>query len=278
MGNKLPYMQFYPSDWLSDTRLLTVSAKAAWIDTIATLWNTDPRGILTETNDAWCRIWSGAVPESAVPSVMEELQKVAIVIRRSDMSWTIASRRLIRDEIERERSRESKRPDDKRQQPYREFIRHFLPEYFRGSSLKIPDDIPEDSRRIPGNLPEHSRTIPGDKLETRDQTKHPHPARARGAVSGGLEPKISRILSAFNIGTDPAMIGRTAMDEFLSQPQFLEDAAIEVIRQKAPAWMDQDWIRDVSPRLVAKHLAEIYNYQPKTEVTSNAADKYENGF
>ena len=42
---ELPYMQFYPTDWLADTRMLTASAKGVWIDTLADLWSAPERGL-----------------------------------------------------------------------------------------------------------------------------------------------------------------------------------------------------------------------------------------
>lgn len=43
---KLPFMQFYPQDWLIDTRCLTPSEKAIWIDVLCFMWIQEKRGIL----------------------------------------------------------------------------------------------------------------------------------------------------------------------------------------------------------------------------------------
>ena len=41
---KLPFMQFYPNDWLLDTRILTDEEKAVWIDLICFMWLKTERG------------------------------------------------------------------------------------------------------------------------------------------------------------------------------------------------------------------------------------------
>ena len=32
MANKMPFMQFYPIDWSIDTRILSLSARGAWLE------------------------------------------------------------------------------------------------------------------------------------------------------------------------------------------------------------------------------------------------------
>lgn len=165
---ELPYMQFYPADWLADTRMLTASAKGVWIDTLAALWNAPERGFLKRTERAWGRLW-GVEPER-VPQLLEELEDVASVWRDAD-GVTIASRRMIREEIERERSRNSKRPEERRDWSYRETVSRLLPGLLPEPSPKPPADLPEDSRRIPGERPE-ARNQSG-KLHNHAPAKEP---------------------------------------------------------------------------------------------------------
>jgi len=147
----LPYMQFYPTDWLADTRMLTASAKGVWIDTLAALWNAPERGFLKRTERAWGRLW-GVEPER-VPQLLEELEDVAEVRRDAD-GVMIASRRMIREEVERERSRNSKRPEEKRDWSFRAIVSRLLPGLLPETSQVPPSDLPEDSRRVPGERPE----------------------------------------------------------------------------------------------------------------------------
>lgn len=141
---KLPYMQFFPTDWLADTRMLTPSAKGIWIDTLADLWSAPERGLREASEREWARLW-GVEPER-VSDLVDQLGNVAGIRREGsgkNPRILIFSRRLIRDEAERERSRESKKPVESRNFPYRDLV-----------SRKIPGFFPEDSRKIPGDIPE----------------------------------------------------------------------------------------------------------------------------
>ena len=187
---ELPYMQFFPADWLADTRMLTASAKGVWIDTLAALWNAPERGFLKRTERAWGRLW-GVEPER-VPQLLEELEDVAEVRRDGD-GVMIASRRMIREEIERERSRNSKRAEGKRDWSYRATISRTLPGLLPDHSPPAPADLPEDSRRIPGDIPEardQSSKLPSKAgaIPTMDEVKRyaasaPVPISAECAVA-----------------------------------------------------------------------------------------------
>lgn len=196
-------MQFYPADWLAATRLLTVRAKGAWIDTIALMWDSSCRGVITEDEEALSRLWG--IRSDDVPSILSELRKVAIVIRNSDMSWTIASRRIVRDELERERSRESKRPERERQYPFRQFVADVLSEHFAPSSLIIPGTIPDHSRGSPASFPGDSRTNPGDIPETRSQSNDSLSARGREASEDCAEIPPVTLESAISRGEEMAI-------------------------------------------------------------------------
>lgn len=170
---ELPYMQFFPADWLADTRMLTASAKGVWIDTLAALWNAPERGFLNRTERAWGRLW-GVEPER-VPQLLEELEDVAEV-RRDGEGVMIASRRMIREEIERERSRNSKRAEDKRDWSYRATVSRVLPGLLPEHSHAPPADLPEDSRRFPGDIPETRDQ--SSKLPSKAPASEPPPASA----------------------------------------------------------------------------------------------------
>lgn len=170
---ELPYMQFFPADWLADTRMLTASAKGVWIDTLADLWSAPERGLREASEREWARLW-GVEPER-VHDLLRELGKVA-GIRREGERVTIYSRRIIREELERERSRNSKRTEDKREWSYRESMTSKVPELFPDVSRKVPGDFPPDSRRIPGDIPE-TRDQSG-KLPNKAPASEPPPPSA----------------------------------------------------------------------------------------------------
>ncbi len=41
---KLPFMQFYPADWIRDTRQLKPAVRGYWIDLLCAMWNSPTRG------------------------------------------------------------------------------------------------------------------------------------------------------------------------------------------------------------------------------------------
>ena len=159
-------MQFYPTDWLADTRMLTASAKGVWIDSLAALWNAPERGFLKMPERAWGRLWG--VESERIPDLLDELGTVA-EIHVEGGSVTIGSRRMIKEEVERERSRNSKKAKERQIWAYRALVSRLFPALFPNDSGEVPEKLPPDSRKPPGEFPENSRPIPGDIPETRNQ-------------------------------------------------------------------------------------------------------------
>jgi len=100
--SKLPYMQFFPSDWLRDTKVLSPEAKAVWIDILALAWNEPERGVYKRPIPAFCR--EHQLDGERGPSILEELKLVATVTI-SNHCVTVISRRMIKEEKHRESNR-----------------------------------------------------------------------------------------------------------------------------------------------------------------------------
>ena len=64
-------MQFYPADWLGDTRSLSLAAKGAWIDILCILHSSTTRGERTLSLIEWSRIMGASLEQSV--SVIDEL-------------------------------------------------------------------------------------------------------------------------------------------------------------------------------------------------------------
>lgn len=98
---KLPYMQFFPADYLRDTRCLSLAARGVWMDVLCALWNAPKRGQKTLTLEGW----AGEIgkPEVEVSAYLLDLESNGIgkFIHETDGKLTIISRRMIRDERER---------------------------------------------------------------------------------------------------------------------------------------------------------------------------------
>lgn len=102
---KLPFIQFFPSDYMRDTRALSLAAKGGWVDVMCMLHGSSTRGTMTLPVVGWARVMGATVDQSA--AVIDELDamKVAEVIRTGNGDVTISSRRMLRDAITREQTR-----------------------------------------------------------------------------------------------------------------------------------------------------------------------------
>jgi hypothetical protein len=102
----LPFMQFYPTDHIRDTRALTLPAKGAWFEILCQLHCAEQRGRLSLTLEAWGRL-VGATTEEAgrVIAELEELRIADIVRDDGNGKVTITCRRMLRELITREQTR-----------------------------------------------------------------------------------------------------------------------------------------------------------------------------
>ena len=73
----IPSFPFYPNDWIRDTRALSLAAKGAWIDLIASAWNAQNRGALELPLQGYARL-IGATVEQTV-AVLTELIDLGIL-------------------------------------------------------------------------------------------------------------------------------------------------------------------------------------------------------
>jgi len=55
---KAPAFQFYPGDWIQDTRILTPMTRGIWIDMLCFMWRSEERGKLSGTECQLARILS----------------------------------------------------------------------------------------------------------------------------------------------------------------------------------------------------------------------------
>ena len=103
--SKLPFLQFYPADYLVDTRVLTLSARGAWIDIICVLHSSSTRGSRKFPARGWARIMG--VPEADFLSALREIDdmKVGDVMRDGNGDVTLTCRRMMNESITRTQTR-----------------------------------------------------------------------------------------------------------------------------------------------------------------------------
>lgn len=116
--SKLPFMQFYPADWLQDTQILSLEAQGAWIKILCALHAASERGRKTSATRQWQQ-FLGYPEDDRALLLLGELQEVADIDARDQdgnasnlsnaVEITISSRRMIRDEVKRNQELERKR-------------------------------------------------------------------------------------------------------------------------------------------------------------------------
>lgn len=98
---KLPWMQFYPADYLLDTQLLSPVSRGIWMDLICHLWRAEPRGTMTLSREHWARLLRCTVKEAthALDELLSHGICNAVTLGNGDV--TLSSRRLVREEKRR---------------------------------------------------------------------------------------------------------------------------------------------------------------------------------
>lgn len=93
----LPYMKFFPADWLADCDVLSMSARGAWITFICKAWQARS-GSVTLKIAQWSRVF-GATNAEQAERVIAEIEdcEVGEVMRDACGRITLASKRIQRD-------------------------------------------------------------------------------------------------------------------------------------------------------------------------------------
>lgn len=93
----LPYMQLYPSDWLSDCQVLSIASRGAWQTIICKAWISSNRGVVSLKIAAFARLF-GSTIEEALEAILEiEEMGIADISRLEDGRIEIVCRRIVRD-------------------------------------------------------------------------------------------------------------------------------------------------------------------------------------
>ena len=102
---KNPAFQFYPNDWSRDLEEHPLEIEGAWIRLCCKLWWSDTRGKMTRTMTQWARILRES--ESDTDRILDylEKQKIGDINRNGNGDVTVMSRRMLKDEKEKELTR-----------------------------------------------------------------------------------------------------------------------------------------------------------------------------
>lgn len=105
---KNPAFQFYPNDWTRDLEEHPLEIEGAWIRICCKLWWSETRGKLTKSPLQWARVLR--VTEDKAMEILNYIQSEKIGKIPQDLSQcndivTVMSRRMVRDNKERELTR-----------------------------------------------------------------------------------------------------------------------------------------------------------------------------
>jgi len=101
---KLPFMQFYPADWLRDTRILSLEARGAWIDLLCAMWEAPERGKLTWTKTQFENFIGYSTDKEGATEIWNELMDSGVgdmKVTLDDNGVTLICRRIVKEEKER---------------------------------------------------------------------------------------------------------------------------------------------------------------------------------
>jgi hypothetical protein len=98
---KMPFMKFYPQDYLYDTRILTLEERAVWMDLLCFLWNAPERGRMVGSVQDLAQMVG--IEWLKFRTILEGLKRKNVLnLTESNEKLTLISRRMIREENERE--------------------------------------------------------------------------------------------------------------------------------------------------------------------------------
>ena len=160
MANTLPYMQFYPADWLTDPALRSCSleARGAWIDIICLMWKCPDRGVLRTNGHPWSDqqiAQALGIPLKAAKAVVSELIDAGVTAKDADGS--LSCRRIVREEEERKGDRE-------RQQRHRESDRN-------GSVTQMSHDCPQEKSEVRSQKSEVINNYPVNRSTIKEKSR-----------------------------------------------------------------------------------------------------------
>jgi uncharacterized protein YdaU (DUF1376 family) len=102
--SKAPAYQFYPGDYIQDTRTLSLAAKGAWQDLLCFMWRSEEKGKLSYTIEGYSRLFGAPIEETK--RVIDELVSLKICDSETECNGnvTLINRRMVRDETTRKQT------------------------------------------------------------------------------------------------------------------------------------------------------------------------------
>lgn len=105
---KRPWFEFYPADWAQDLEEHPLEMEGAWIRIICKLWWSPTRGRAAKTIDQWARVLRTDVSHAKQILTYIKSEKIGEIsdnLTEPNAKITVVSRRMVREEKDREANR-----------------------------------------------------------------------------------------------------------------------------------------------------------------------------
>lgn len=163
-SGKLPWFQFYPGDWLQDTRMLDLQSKGAWFEIINVMWTAPERGVLSGTLEEFSLLLGCYIDDTSTILDRFERLKICDFSRDGNGIVTLKCRRMVREEAERENNRERVAKFRKKQSSNGDVTPDVTDKKSEVRSQKSEEEPPESPN---GDENMFSLKIPEEKLDCR---------------------------------------------------------------------------------------------------------------
>jgi hypothetical protein len=102
--SKAPAFQFYPGDYIQDTRALSLAARGAWQDLLCFMWRSEEKGKLSYSIEGYSHLFGTSIEETK--RVIDELVslKICNTVTECNGNVTLINRRMVRDEKARQQT------------------------------------------------------------------------------------------------------------------------------------------------------------------------------
>lgn len=105
---KLPFIKWFPADWMADTAMLSPSTRGIWFDLLNVMWQMDHADKLSGTLAELAR--AGRCDVAQMRAAIDEITRFRVAnVGERDGIVTVVCRRFKRDKEERIRAREGMR-------------------------------------------------------------------------------------------------------------------------------------------------------------------------
>lgn len=91
---KQPYIPFYVGDYLTDTRILPLNVRGAWVDLILYMWNSTPKGEISGTIDDFARLIGCSATEIKFCIDLLNERKICDCVFLEENRMTLSSRKI----------------------------------------------------------------------------------------------------------------------------------------------------------------------------------------